>query len=492
MFKRTIPLILALALSATAAIASESIESAQQHLDAFMESPDYHFAPATTSRAQAYLGAAMLAEKKNDQDGMADGVTQTLATLNEAKGTASRFREQFPELIRVKESTDRTFHVVGSFDPLQEPNPRFLLQNARQSLADTVDLFEKGDLNNSRQAADVAIIDYRKTLDAALPGLIDVAGDTFSKAITAGAKSYAPQSYAAAKAELQVVQQYVDGLSVTAPEHPERALHYSERALAIAKQVKIWRKDNGSHEGMILKTRSDRLAIAEVLGIPFDANNPDIDISSDTILNAVTLMKHELDRERAGRAKDREMLEAEFKEKLQANIESQKSELMAEQSEKVSNLKEAFRAKLEKETFEVNRQKQVRQLFKEGEVEILANVDSSLLIRLTALQFKPGSSKIGSSSYDLLGRVKQALNIYGDRNVRIEGHTDSRGDVKLNQSISLKRAEAVRDFLIAASMDGGRLKALGYGEVRPIASNDFEKGRAMNRRIDVVVETAEK
>jgi len=45
----------------------------------------------------------------------------------------------------------------------------------------------------------------------------------------------------------------------------------------------------------------------------------------------------------------------------------------------------------------------------------------------------------------------------------------------------------VRDFLVAAGMEASRLKALGYGEVRPIASNDYERGLAMNRRIDIII-----
>lgn len=464
-----------------------TISEAQKELDAFMKSPEHRYAPATASKAQAYFGAAMLAEKYGDQQGLDQGITQTLATLREAAGIARGFSDLFPELVRLRESTERTFHVVGSFDPLREPNPLFLKKQADESLDRTVELYEKGDLNNSRQAADEAIKRYRATLDAALPGLIDVAGDTFSRAISAGAKTYAPQSYAAAKAELDRVQQYVDGLSTSPPEHPERALFLSEQALSIASQVKLLRRDNGSYEGMMLKSRDDRVAMAAVLGVEFDSDNPASDVSSETLLIALKAMKSELEQEKAGRASDRAVLEAEYNDKLKADIEAQRSEFMAAQSEKVSSLKEAFRAKLEKETFEVNRQKKVRDLFRKDEVEILANVDGSLLIRLTALQFRPGSSKVDTARYDLLGRLKQALDVYGDRGVNIEGHTDSKGDVKLNQAISLKRAEAVRDFLIAAGTDGGRLKALGYGEVRPIASNDFEKGRAMNRRIDVVI-----
>jgi len=478
----------ALLLLAAPAMAA-TLDEAQQQFDAFSKSPDHRFAPATASRAQAYLGAAMLARDNNQPEQLDEGVARALSTLDEAKATAERFKRQYPELINYKNAAERTITAAsGAIDPLKEPNPRRLLQDAGRLLDETVGFYESGDLNRTGQSVAAASDAYRSALNAALPALIDVAGDTFSKAISASAKKYAPQSYAAARDELQIVQQYIDGLSTTPPEHPERALQLSEQALEIARQVKIWRKDSGSHEGIVLKARRDRLALAETLEIPFDASDPSSDVSSDTIARTVAELKAELAAEKAAHESDRQRLEAEYQEKLQAGIEEQRSALLAEQSEKVSNLKEAFRAKLERETFDVKRQKQVRALFKKGDAEILANVDGSLLIRLTRLKFASGSSKVGSAYFDLLGRLKEALKIYGDRKVRIEGHTDSKGDVQINRKISLKRAEAVRDFLIAAGMDGSRLKALGYGEVRPIASNEFEKGRAMNRRIDVVIE----
>ncbi len=120
-------------------------------------------------------------------------------------------------------------------------------------------------------------------------------------------------------------------------------------------------------------------------------------------------------------------------------------------------------------------------------MEILANLDGSLLIRLKALKFRSGRSKIESKYFNLLGQLRQAMDIYQERHLSIEGHTDNQGDVKANQRLSLKRAEAVRDFLISAGAEATRLKALGYGEVRPIASNEFKQGRAMNRRIDIVI-----
>lgn len=501
MSKRFLPLfisrllatLLLVSLLMAAPASAVTLDEAQQQFEAFSKSPEHRFAPATAARAQAYLGAAMLARDNHEAEQLDEGIATAVATIEEAKATAERFKQQYPELIALKNSAERTIAAASSaIDPLKEPNPRRLLQSAGQLLDETIGFYESGDLNRTGQSADAATTAYRSALNAALPALIDVAGDTFSKAISASAKKYAPQSYAAAKNELQIVQQYVDGLSLAPPEHPERALQLSEQALEIARQVKIWRKDSGSHEGIFLKARRDRLALAETLGIPFDASDPGSDVSSEAIAKAVAGLKAELAAEKVAHQSDRQRLEAEYQEKLQASIEAQRSTLLAEQNKKVSNLKEAFRAKLERETFDVKRQKQVRALFKKGDVEILANADGSLLIRLTRLKFASGSSKVGSAYFDLLGRLKGALKIYGERKVRIEGHTDSKGDVKLNRKISLKRAEAVRDFLIAAGMDGSRLKALGYGEVRPIASNEFDKGRAMNRRIDVVIEAPRK
>jgi len=175
----------------------------------------------------------------------------------------------------------------------------------------------------------------------------------------------------------------------------------------------------------------------------------------------------------------------------QKELQALREKLLASSSEQLASMKDAFRAKLERETFEKKRQQRLQKLFKQGGAEILVNLDGSLLIRLTGLKFRSGRSKIDSKYFDLLNRLKEAMDIYQDRSLRIEGHTDDRGDVKPNQVLSLKRAEAVRDFLIAAGADGARLKALGYGEVRPIASNEFAKGRDMNRRIDVIINAPE-
>jgi outer membrane protein OmpA-like peptidoglycan-associated protein len=71
--------------------------------------------------------------------------------------------------------------------------------------------------------------------------------------------------------------------------------------------------------------------------------------------------------------------------------------------------------------------------------------------------------------------------------ISIEGHTDGQGDPQKNLELSQRRAESVRRWLIENGVDGARLDARGFGDTRPIATNKTAKGRAENRRIELVV-----
>ncbi len=67
----------------------------------------------------------------------------------------------------------------------------------------------------------------------------------------------------------------------------------------------------------------------------------------------------------------------------------------------------------------------------------------------------------------------------------VEGHTDSVGSAKLNQTLSESRANSVRDFLIDKGIGSDRLTAIGYGEDKPIATNKTRTGRTQNRRVEI-------
>jgi outer membrane protein OmpA-like peptidoglycan-associated protein len=83
--------------------------------------------------------------------------------------------------------------------------------------------------------------------------------------------------------------------------------------------------------------------------------------------------------------------------------------------------------------------------------------------------------------------LAQFMRDYPERSVRIEGHTDAVGSDTTNQVLSEQRAEAVRDALLTRGLETGRIATVGYGELRPIASNDSAGGRQQNRRVEIVV-----
>ena len=71
--------------------------------------------------------------------------------------------------------------------------------------------------------------------------------------------------------------------------------------------------------------------------------------------------------------------------------------------------------------------------------------------------------------------------------IRIQGHTDNQGNAAANQILSKNRAKAVYQFLMDHGISGTRLKYKGYGQSKPIATNDTEEGRALNRRTEFIV-----
>jgi len=111
-----------------------------------------------------------------------------------------------------------------------------------------------------------------------------------------------------------------------------------------------------------------------------------------------------------------------------------------------------------------------------------------MVIRLRSMQFPVGESIILPDNYALLTKVQQSIRTFGEPGVVIEGHTDSTGSPEFNELLSQQRADAVRQYLLAnQTVKEGQIVAAGYGASRPLAPNTTVEGRAINRRIDVVI-----
>jgi len=115
------------------------------------------------------------------------------------------------------------------------------------------------------------------------------------------------------------------------------------------------------------------------------------------------------------------------------------------------------------------------------------DTDRGLVLTLGDVLFDTGQSELQPGAMTTIDRLAQFMDDYPERSVRIEGHTDSAGSDETNQQLSERRAFAVRDALLARGVEASRVEAVGYGETRPIASNDSPGGRLQNRRIEIVL-----
>ena len=114
-----------------------------------------------------------------------------------------------------------------------------------------------------------------------------------------------------------------------------------------------------------------------------------------------------------------------------------------------------------------------------------AEVIATLNSYAKTILFDSGKSSFKQKTYPVLQAITAILKEYPASNFSIEGHTDSVGSKSLNQGLSDKRANAVKDYLVENGIDAARLSAYGFGEDYPIDSNATRSGRENNRRVEV-------
>ena len=116
--------------------------------------------------------------------------------------------------------------------------------------------------------------------------------------------------------------------------------------------------------------------------------------------------------------------------------------------------------------------------------EVQEEVKTAIKAVFEGLEFETDSDVIKTTCYDKLDNLAAVMNKFKTLKIKISGHTDKTGDAKYNMSLSERRAQAAKTYLIDKGIAASRLAAYGYGEEKPIASNDTPEGRKQNRRVD--------
>lgn len=127
-----------------------------------------------------------------------------------------------------------------------------------------------------------------------------------------------------------------------------------------------------------------------------------------------------------------------------------------------------------------------------GDAEVI-RVGEGIVIKFKEqVLFGYDRSDLGSGAQANLDKLVNILNKYPDTDIQIIGHTDSKGSDAYNQGLSERRANAVVSYLRTHNIASGRLTARGMGEADPIAANDTDENRALNRRVEFVITANDK
>ncbi len=121
-------------------------------------------------------------------------------------------------------------------------------------------------------------------------------------------------------------------------------------------------------------------------------------------------------------------------------------------------------------------------------IRVLRENNHLKLIMPDDVSFESNAASINPNFYKTLNTIASILNEFGNTRIKIYGYTDSQGDFRHNQLLSEDRARSIANYLIGQGLQSSRLYVRGLGDRFSIASNNTEKGRALNRRIQLSIE----
>lgn len=201
------------------------------------------------------------------------------------------------------------------------------------------------------------------------------------------------------------------------------------------------------------------------------------------------------DAEAAVRSAEEPREEADLDQHLlviaQRKVETARAQAQAQlaELERKSLTEQREQARLAARTQEAEKAKQqVAELQRQLQELQAKPTERGLVITLGDVLFDTGKSVLKASAAGHLARLASFLKENSDRRASIEGHTDSVGSEDYNLSLSTRRADAVKAFLVRQGIDPARLVAAGIGESMPIADNATASGRQQNRRVEVIIQ----
>ena len=256
----------------------------------------------------------------------------------------------------------------------------------------------------------------------------------------------------------------------------KRANYEAKHAIYLSEIVLRVRDKELTPEELVLSWEEPMRAIAGAADVIPDMQDGPERLAGELVAYVENLRidKQRLEQENA----DNSLRLADMEEELRV-LDERLGGATAERTALVQRLEAQERIK---EQFE-----RVERMFTAEEARVFRQ-GNTIIMRLVGLEFDSGASQLKPANFNLLAKVEKAIDVFPRSELIIEGHTDSHGGDDFNQKLSQERAESVQQYMInAMRIPSYRLIATGYGETRPVASNETASGRQKNRRIDIVI-----
>jgi outer membrane protein OmpA-like peptidoglycan-associated protein len=351
---------------------------------------------------------------------------------------------------------------------------------AQRKFGDAIRLLERGDLKGSKRRDIEATSLYRDAeLVAIKAQYLSETRQLLAQADRARVGRYAPITLNKAKQLLADAERELNEnrYDTDLPRSLARQANYeAKHAIYLSEIVRRIRDRDMTAEELVLQWEKPMRDIAGAADVVPDMEDGPDRLAQELIayVEAMNNDNQALGQENA----ENEMRLAEMAEEMAA-LDERLGGATAERAALIQRLEAQARVK---EQFE-----QVEKMFLPAEARVFREGDN-IILRLTGLTFDSGKAQIKPESFDLLAKVEKAIDVFPRSELIIEGHTDSFGGDEFNQKLSQERAESVQQYMInAMRIPTYRLIATGYGETRPVASNETESGRKRNRRIDIVI-----
>ncbi|MGC3982026.1 MAG: OmpA family protein [Steroidobacteraceae bacterium] len=363
---------------------------------------------------------------------------------------------------------------------------------AEQRFKQAVSEVEGNDLDDARsKGAEAEVLLRDVELQAIKVNILGEARDVIGKAQVAKVPEFAPRSFAVAQQQLALADQQLarNRYELTEPKRlAAQAAYEARHAQYLAEligraQAKDGVKQQVAEEQLLAIEDPIRQLVTELEVAPtFDQG-----YSSALQQARAKVQQQQQDLINARQSvRDREQQIADLKGQLtdtNAAIQKLETRLGGESEERQALLKRLSAQERLRDNIS-----QVEKLFtaEEGRVYRQGN---QMVMSLNAIAFRSAKSTIEPSSFPVLAKVDTAMKLFPTASLVIEGHTDSEGSDSANLLLSQDRADAVRQYLISnLGVNAEKVSSVGYGESKPIASNETESGRARNRRIDIVMD----